>query len=253
MVIERMVIISRKIKDFTQDEENLIVKMYTVDNLSMSQINKKYETSHKNIKNILLKYGVEVDSRGKRKNNYIVDGNIAKIELKRWDKESLWTIIDLNDLERVLEFAYSWHSGYRAKTKTYYAKTSVQTGEKINGVWQNYTLYLHQFLLGYDGKQKVDIDHINHDTLDNRKENLRLSHRINNSKNRNGKNINNKSGYRNVACISNSKYPYYVQISIDGKNTCLGKFYDVDEAGAFAEEMRRKYYKDYAGENDRVV
>ena len=36
---------------------------------------------------------------------------------------------------------------------------------------------------------------------------------------------------------------------INGKNTPLGKFDDVDEAGVFAEKMRQKYYKDFAGEN----
>jgi hypothetical protein len=36
---------------------------------------------------------------------------------------------------------------------------------------------------------------------------------------------------------------------INGKNTILGKFNDVDEAGNFAKEMRKKYYKDFAGNN----
>jgi hypothetical protein len=36
---------------------------------------------------------------------------------------------------------------------------------------------------------------------------------------------------------------------INGKNTVLGKFSDVHEAGKFAEEMRQKHYGDYAGES----
>jgi hypothetical protein len=42
-----------------------------------------------------------------------------------------------------------------------------------------------------------------------------------------------------------------VQLQINGKNTILGKFpYEqLEEAGAFAEQMRQKYYGEYAGRN----
>ena len=44
---------------------------------------------------------------------------------------------------------------------------------------------------------------------------------------------------------------WIVQLSINKKNTCLGKFeYDeLDKAGQFAEEMRQKYYGEFAGKN----
>lgn len=103
-------------------------------------------------------------------------------------------------------------------------------------------------------ENKTDIDHINHHTLDNRRENLRISPRINNSKNRNGKNTNNTTGYRNVMYIKeNIRHPYIVRLQIDGKGVHLGSFSDVHEAGKFAEEMRQKYYGEFAGENDRVI
>jgi hypothetical protein len=40
-----------------------------------------------------------------------------------------------------------------------------------------------------------------------------------------------------------------VQLQIDGKNTCLKRFKEneLEEAGKFAEEMRNKYYGEYAG------
>ena len=43
-------------------------------------------------------------------NKYVVDkeANIAKIELHRRKSENLWTIIDLEDLERVINFPYTW-------------------------------------------------------------------------------------------------------------------------------------------------
>ena len=42
---------------------------------------------------------------------------------------------------------------------------------------------------------------------------------------------------------------WVVQLQIDGKNTKLGSFDDVHEAGKFAEEMRQKYYKEFCGKN----
>ena len=90
------------------------------------------------------------------------------------------------------------------------------------------------------------VDHINGNTFDNRKTNLRIVEDSNNLTNRKSKNSNNKSGYRNV-CWSKSESKWLVQLQINGKNTVLGKFDDVDEAGRFAEEMRQKYYGEFAG------
>ena len=99
--------------------------------------------------------------------------------------------------------------------------------------------------MGAEGK---DVDHINNNTLDNRKCNLRISEHKHNTRNRHGKNSNNKSGFRNVSWDG---YRWIVQLQINGKNTILGKFpYEqLEEAGTFAEQMRQKYYGEYAGRN----
>ncbi len=96
----------------------------------------------------------------------------------------------------------------------------------------------------FDKNNQKIIDHKNHNGLDNRKENLRLVDRSKNAKHRDGKNKNNKSGYRNVCWI---KGKWVVQLQIDGKNTRLGSFVDVNEAGRFAEKMREKYYGEFKG------
>lgn len=45
----------------------------------------------------------------KKGNNYIIDNEngVAKIELQRREEDSLWTTIDLEDLERVLNFPFT--------------------------------------------------------------------------------------------------------------------------------------------------
>lgn len=102
-----------------------------------------------------------------------------------------------------------------------------------------------------DASKGEVVDHINaKNTLDNRKSNLRRTDNLHNTKNRKSKNKNNKSGYRNVFWNSKDKR-WFVTLQIDGKQKCFGRFKyeDVDKAGALAEEVRKKYYKEFAGKN----
>lgn len=180
----------------------------------------------------------------KRKgNNYVIDeeNGIAKIELHRRNADNLWTIIDLDDLERVINFPYTWFAKYNHTNEEYYVVAS----EYHTELQRSKQVFLHQFLTNANGK---DVDHENNDTLDNRKSNLRVVAESNNSKNRKGKNKNNKSGYRNVSW--DKRYgKWIVQMQIDKKNKVLGRFDDVHEAGKFAKEMRKKYYGEFAGKN----
>lgn len=179
----------------------------------------------------------------KKGNNYVVDeeNGIARIELHRRDEESLWTIIDLEDLERVINHPYTWFAIYDDDIKNYYAKSSVYNpNTKLSK-----PLPLHQYIMNANGNI---VDHKNSNTLDNRKSNLRVVPDCNNSMNRKSRNKNNTSGYRNVSWNKNDK-KWVVQMQIDKKNTLLGKFDDVHEAGKFAEEMRKKYYGEFAGKN----
>ena len=179
----------------------------------------------------------------KKGNNYIVDEEkgIVKIELHRTNAENLWTIIDLEDMNRVLiNFPYTWYAKLNKRSDgKYYAYAS----EYIPEIKRARPIFLHQFIMGADGRT---VDHINNNCLDNRKENLRIVLDTNNSKNRRGRNSNNKSGYRNVSW-SKSYGKWIVQMQINKKNTRLGVFDDVHEAGKFAEEKRKELYGEFAG------
>lgn len=67
-------------------------------------------------------------------------------------------IIDTEDLEKVLK--YKWH--LKKSHGTRYACSSIK----------NHKVFLHQVVLDYFGKD--DVDHVNGNGLDNRKENLRI-------------------------------------------------------------------------------
>lgn len=183
----------------------------------------------------------------KKGNNYIVDkeNNIAKIELNRRNSENMWVIIDLEDLDRIINFPYTWFAKYSANAKGYYACATQYLPELKHGR----TVLMHQFIMGIDKTARTaNVDHKNHNTLDNRKENLRITNVPDNSKNRETRNRNNKSGYRNV-CWMKSENAWVVQLSINGVNTRLAKFPKdkLKEAGEFAERKRKEIYGEYAG------
>lgn len=74
-----------------------------------------------------------------------------------------------------------------------------------------------------------DIDHINHNPLDNRIENLRdISHQAN-MHNQSRARVNNKTGVVGVYYFARNKR-YHAQINIKGKPTFLGSFSNIEDA-----------------------
>ena len=104
--------------------------------------------------------------RTERDKNEIIDcGDYCEICLYQKNKEIARTKIDKEDLEKIENYKWCLSKiGYTA------------------GVINKKLIYLHQFILSK--KQKFDIDHINRDKLDNRKQNLRHCTRSQNCINR---------------------------------------------------------------------
>jgi len=179
-------------------------------------------------------------------NIYETDGGSTIIYLERKNGEILEALIDTEDLDRLIKLNYSWHAVWKEDAKSYYVRTSVYEVSEI-GKRICIMLYLHRLLTDTTDPD-IRVDHENYDTLDNRKNNLRVTNDDKNTKNRSSKNSNNKSGFRNVSWRRNC---WVVQLQIEGVNTVLKKFAkdDLEEAGEFAEEMRIKYYGDFAGKS----
>lgn len=177
------------------------------------------------------------------KNEYKIVDDYVIIYIKKRMGEILETYIDLEDFEKVKSYNLKWTVRFEQHTNSYYAQSSKYLGI-INGKPKYRTTYLHRIILDIDNipnSRNIIPHHKNHDTLDNRKYNLQIKNTADNSVIRKEINKNNKSGYRNVFW-NKRKEKWVVHLQINGKNTQLGSFIDVHEAGKFAEEMRLKYY-----------
>lgn len=183
--------------------------------------------------------------------NYItaIDDDISILHISNRKKENFEIIIDTEDTEKIKNCGFKWNMGWNVikghrYKGIYYVKASKYLGI-IEEKPRYESIYLHRFILGIS-ERFVLVDHINRNSLDNRKSNLRITNFGGNTKNRRGENVNNTSGERNVSLINGW---YVVQIQVDGKNTVLGKFSDIEQAKATAGQARQKYYGDYSGDS----
>lgn len=91
----------------------------------------------------------------------------------------------------------------------------------------NIMLKLHRVILNLNNSE-IQADHKNHDTADNRKENLRVCTASENLKNR-GKQRNNTSGYKGVYWSKKNK-KWISFINFNKKMKYLGSFDSIDKA-----------------------
>ncbi len=102
---------------------------------------------------------------------------------------------------------------------------------------QRKTKYMHRLVLG--APSHMQVDHINHNGLDNRKSNLRLCTNKENQRNRRVQK-NNKLG---VSGVWRSGNKYGVSISVDGNRKHIGLFDTLEQATQSRKEAESKYWK----------
>lgn len=105
--------------------------------------------------------------------------------------------------------------------------------------------YLHREIMGVTDPKK-DIDHINMNTLDNRKSNLRFATPGQNAINR-PKQKNNTSGYKGVFVRKEYKHiKYRAAIRVNQKLIHIGQFNTVEEAALAYNKVAIKYFGEFA-------
>lgn len=145
------------------------------------------------------------------------------IQLYNSNKDTIAeVIVDEDDYHHLIQF--SWHL-----TRGYVSSKKLGS--------------LHRYVMNYDGE--AIIDHINNNKLDNRKENLRIVSRQQNSQNKSSSK-NSSSKYIGVSKNSNKWSAY---ITIDGVKKYIGVYENEKDAAMARDEYTKKYFGEYGNLN----
>lgn len=139
-------------------------------------------------------------------------------------------IVDDEDYHILIKFKWHYGNGYAIRT------VRAHDGSKE-------TVYMHRYIYGSD-IDGMEIDHIDCDKLNNRRNNLRLCTRSQNHKNRR-KQSNNLSGHKGVYfCLRSRRW--VSQIRYDGNRKYLGSFPDKQSARDAYADAAILYHGEFA-------
>lgn len=141
-----------------------------------------------------------------------------------------YAIVNDEDYEFLNKFSWCYAAGYA----------------KTDAGWGYGRIYMHQMIM--KPQRGDDTDHINHNKLDNRRENLRICTRSQNKQNQ-PKRADNTSGYKGVSW--DKKYgKYKAYIKADGVLKHLGMYYKTEDAARAYNRAAKIYFGDFACLND---
>ena len=141
-----------------------------------------------------------------------------------------YAIIDDKDYEELSK--HKWYAAFDLRVKKYYARRRVSgTSTKLN---------MHRFIL--NTPKGMFTDHINRNTLDNRRKNLRTCTSNQNAYNSEKPSCN-TSGYKGVTF----KYKkWQVIIKASGKQIYLGRFTNKEDAARAYNNGAKKHHGEFA-------
>ena len=143
---------------------------------------------------------------------------------------NLFVLVDKEDYEKLSKFHWSLSNSYARRPK-------------YIGNSKNTSIMMHREIM--KAPKGIEIDHINHDKLDNRKANLRLVTKQQNAFNRLPRP--NASGYKGV--YLDHRGMWRVVMFINGKTRYFGAFKDPMVAAKRYNEIAKQYHGEYAYEN----
>ena len=195
-------------------------------------------------KNYCSKHYLQISRHGKifertiyDNNEYVINDNI--VEIKCYDKNGTYknsTFIDLEDLERV--------KPYKVYIRTQGSKIYAFISEKEN---TGKKIFLHRFLMNvHNDKYTPDkvIDHINGDSLDNKKSNLRIC-----NQDQNMKNIHTSRKVTGVLWLKANK-KWTARIMFNYKGYHLGNYDNYYEAVLARITKEQEFFNDYGPNKD---
>ena len=133
-------------------------------------------------------------------------------------------IVDAEDYDFLMQ--WKWYADWKHGIKGYYAARKSRVGEFDRET----TVLMHRVIA--KAPRGMDCDHRNLNSLDNRKENLRVATRSQNNANRR-KHKQNRSGFKGVGYHANtSDKVWEARIKVNGRLRYLGSYSNPEDAHA---------------------
>ena len=145
-------------------------------------------------------------------------------------------IVDDEDFDYLNQFKWYAHK----MNNNFYTQRSNRINKKYAG-----TLYIHRIIM--NASKGSVVDHINGNTLDNRKCNLRICTHGQNIRNQKI-NINNTSGFKGV-CYRKDKNKWRVVLQLNSKKIHIGYYLNIIDAAKAYNEAAIKYHGEFANLN----
>ena len=204
----------------TEEIKNKIIEEYK-NGVGINPLSLKYKIKYYTIKNMLSQNNIPDNYTGRFSQQYIIHNNFAEIAVKK-NGGFIYTKIDLEDVDRCRDFGI-WSIGKNGYVANY-----------KNGI------YLSHFIMNCP--KGLEVDHIYHDVLDNRKSQLRIATSSQQKMNTRIRS-DNTSGHRGVY-YDKSRDTWNVSIRANGQSFHK-RFKTYKEACIYAEEIYEKEFGEY--------
>ena len=143
--------------------------------------------------------------------------------------QNKYALVDYEDYEKINK--YNWQVS--KNKRSYYATRKNKNKSRI---------IMHRILINCP--ENLQVDHINGNGLDNRKENLRICTTSQNAKNKR-LNKNNTSGFKGVIWCKHHK-KWLARICVDRKLKFLGYFIKINDAKEAYIKASKQYHKEFS-------
>ena len=166
-----------------------------------------------------------------------INDDIVALEII-YKKESFLGYINKQDLEKVSSIRGTWHLGRSGSGHIDGIRTKVQKDGVRKQIW------LHNFIMDKTNPDNV-IDHIDHNTLNNTRDNLREVSKVQNAQNI-STTLKSATHCRNVT-IENGRY----RVRINGIS--FGSYTTLEKAKEVAEKERQKIFPITSNLNNKII